>query len=36
MQVRHIDHVQLALPAGREDEASERFYRDVVGNSRDR
>jgi catechol 2,3-dioxygenase-like lactoylglutathione lyase family enzyme len=30
MQVRHIDHVQLAMPAGREDEARA-FYRDVLG-----
>ena len=29
MQVRHIDHVQLAMPAGREDEARA-FYRDVL------
>src|SRR5215831_21054359 len=30
MQVRHIDHVQLAMPAGREDEARA-FYRDALG-----
>ena len=30
VQVRHIDHVQLAMPAGREDEARA-FYRDVLG-----
>ena len=30
MQVRHIDHVQLPMPAGREDEARA-FYRDVLG-----
>ena len=30
MEVRHIDHVQLAMPAGREDEARA-FYRDVLG-----
>ena len=30
MQVRQIDHVQLAMPAGREDEARA-FYRDVLG-----
>ena len=30
MQVRHIDHVQLAMPVGREDEARA-FYRDVLG-----
>jgi len=29
MQVRHIDHVQLAMPAGREDEARA-FYRDAL------
>ena len=30
MQVRQIDHVQLAMPAGRENEARA-FYRDVLG-----
>lgn len=30
MQVLHIDHIQLAMPAGREDEARA-FYRDVLG-----
>src|ERR1700722_4928457 len=30
MQVRHIDHIQLAMPAGREDEARA-FYQDVLG-----
>jgi catechol 2,3-dioxygenase-like lactoylglutathione lyase family enzyme len=30
MQVRHIDHVQLAMPTGREDEARA-FYRDTLG-----
>ena len=30
MLVRHLDHVQLAMPAGREDEARA-FYRDVLG-----
>ena len=30
MEVRHIDHVQLAMPAGREDEARA-FYEDVLG-----
>ena len=30
MQVRQLDHVQLAMPAGREDEARA-FYRDVLG-----
>jgi catechol 2,3-dioxygenase-like lactoylglutathione lyase family enzyme len=30
MQVRYIDHVQLAMPAGREDEARA-FYQDVLG-----
>jgi catechol 2,3-dioxygenase-like lactoylglutathione lyase family enzyme len=30
MQVRRIDHIQLAMPAGREDEAR-RFYRDLLG-----
>jgi catechol 2,3-dioxygenase-like lactoylglutathione lyase family enzyme len=29
MRVRHIDHVQLAVPAGREDEARA-FYRDAL------
>ena len=29
MQIRHIDHVQLAMPAGREDEAKA-FYQDVL------
>ena len=30
MEVRRIDHIQLAMPAGREDEAR-RFYRDLLG-----
>jgi catechol 2,3-dioxygenase-like lactoylglutathione lyase family enzyme len=30
MQVRHLDHVQLAMPAGREDDARA-FYRDALG-----
>ncbi len=30
MQVRRLDHVQLAMPFGREDEAR-RFYQDVLG-----
>ena len=30
MEVLRIDHVQLAMPAGREDEAR-RFYRDLLG-----
>ena len=30
MQVRHIDHVQLAMPTGREDDARA-FYRDALG-----
>jgi 4-hydroxyphenylpyruvate dioxygenase-like putative hemolysin len=30
MQVRHIDHVQLALPAGRGDEARA-FYQNLRG-----
>jgi catechol 2,3-dioxygenase-like lactoylglutathione lyase family enzyme len=30
MQVRHIDHVQLAMPVRLEDEAKA-FYRDVLG-----
>jgi len=30
MQIRHIDHVQLAMPTGREDDARA-FYRDVLG-----
>ena len=30
MQVRHIDHIQLAMPGGREDEARA-FYQDVLG-----
>jgi hypothetical protein len=30
MQVRHINHVRLAMPVGREDEARA-FYRDVIG-----
>jgi catechol 2,3-dioxygenase-like lactoylglutathione lyase family enzyme len=30
MQVHHIDHVQLAMPAGREDEARA-FYQGVLG-----
>jgi catechol 2,3-dioxygenase-like lactoylglutathione lyase family enzyme len=30
MQVRQIDHVQLAMPAGREDEARA-FYQGVLG-----
>jgi catechol 2,3-dioxygenase-like lactoylglutathione lyase family enzyme len=29
MQVRHLDHVQLAMPAGREDEARA-FYRELL------
>jgi hypothetical protein len=28
-QVRHLDHVQLAMPAGREDEARA-FYRELL------
>ena len=30
MEVLRLDHVQLAMPAGREDEAR-RFYRDLLG-----
>jgi catechol 2,3-dioxygenase-like lactoylglutathione lyase family enzyme len=30
MEILRIDHVQLAMPAGREDEAR-RFYRDLLG-----
>lgn len=30
MQILRIDHVQLAMPEGREDEAR-RFYRDLLG-----
>jgi catechol 2,3-dioxygenase-like lactoylglutathione lyase family enzyme len=30
MEVLRIDHIQLAMPAGREDEAR-RFYRDLLG-----
>ncbi len=30
MRVRHLDHVQIAMPAGREDEARA-FYRDGLG-----
>ena len=30
MEVLRVDHVQLAMPAGREDEAR-RFYRDLLG-----
>ncbi len=30
MQVRRLDHVQLAMPAGREDEAR-RFYAEMLG-----
>ena len=30
MPIRAIDHVQLAMPAGKEDEAR-RFYRDLLG-----
>jgi len=30
MAIVRIDHVQLAMPAGREDDAR-RFYRDLLG-----
>jgi catechol 2,3-dioxygenase-like lactoylglutathione lyase family enzyme len=30
MGIRRLDHVQLAMPAGREDEA-DAFYRDLLG-----
>ena len=30
MQVRHLDHVQLAMPVGREDDARA-FYQGVLG-----
>ncbi|MBV9932803.1 MAG: glyoxalase, partial [Actinobacteria bacterium] len=30
MPILNVDHVQLAMPAGREDEAR-RFYRDLLG-----
>ena len=30
MPILHIDHIQLAMPAGREDDAR-RFYRDLLG-----
>jgi catechol 2,3-dioxygenase-like lactoylglutathione lyase family enzyme len=30
MEILRIDHIQLAMPAGREDEAR-RFYRDLLG-----
>ncbi|MBV8690554.1 MAG: VOC family protein [Actinobacteria bacterium] len=30
MPIVHVDHVQLAMPAGREDEARA-FYRDLLG-----